>query len=317
MWGNKMNYLGIDIGGTAVKLGIVTEDGTITITHTKDVAFDCYETPIIETVMVAIDELLNAFTIDVNTLKGIGVSATGQIDVATGKVIGVGGNIKNWCDTMIKQELESRYHLKTTVLNDANAMILGEAWLGAAKGKGNVVGITIGTGVGGGIIVNHQILHGKLGIAGEVGHFSIDQDGLRCTCGNTGCYEQYASMTALVKKVEAERAHLNIPSDITINGRYIFDELRIGNAQIKPIVEQWIEQIGKGLVSLTHLFNPEVIVIGGGVSKQDDLFIQPLCAYVISHVMKKFKEDLRLVAATLGNDAGLVGAVYYHQQQMQ
>ena len=309
-----MSYLGIDIGGTAVKLGLVNSNGEIIASNSYSVSFDNYETPIFETVKKSIKVFLQENNIIESSLKGIGVSATGQVNSNIGAVVGGGGNIKNWCGTEIKKELEEIYKVKTTVINDANSMIIGEKWVGKAKGYNNVIGITIGTGVGGGIIVDSNILLGHIGIAGELGHFSIDANGKKCTCGNIGCYEQYASMTALVKEVtEKYDAIGNISIEKKdINGKYIFDEIEKGNSKIKEIVDAWIENIGKGLVSLTHIFNPEIILIGGGVSKQEKLFIDPLKDYVLSHVMKKFGESLRIEAAELGNNAGLVGAVYYN-----
>ncbi len=306
-------YLGVDIGGTAVKMGLVTAQGEILVTHSADVAFDDYETPIIQTVMSQMDYFLAAQQLAAQSLKGIGVSATGQIDAITGEVIGVGGNIKNWLNTPIKQELEARYHVPVTVLNDANCMVLGEAWCGSAKGANHVIGITIGTGVGGGIIVAGQILTGQLGIAGEIGHFSIKSDGKRCTCQNVGCFEQYASMTALVKSVRAayEDLGLDIPKE-EINGAIIFEQVKKGHQKLTHLVNEWIEVMGQGLVSLIHLFNPEVVLIGGGVSAQEELFIEPLRAYVLEHVMTKFKMNLKIESACLGNQAGLVGAIAYH-----
>ena len=308
-------YLGVDIGGTAVKIGLVNEQGDILATHNRNVAFDQYETPIIETVKQAIDEFLNRENLSTSSLAGIGVSATGQIDYRKGIVIGVGGNIENWCGTHIKAHLEERYHLDTTVVNDANCMVIGEKWIGRAKGYQNVIGITIGTGVGGGIIVNDEILQGSKGIAGEIGHFSIDRGARKCACGNIGCYEQYASMTALIKDVKAKYELLDLTVDKErINGKVIFDALEMGNEVIQEIVQEWIGYIAQGLVSLIHLFNPEIILIGGGVCTQEERFIQPIRSYVLSHVMEQFANDLQIEAAILGNNAGLVGAVCYHLQ---
>ena len=309
-----MNYLGIDIGGTSVKIGLVNKNGEILKAHNYSVNFDNYNTPIFETVKKSIEIFLQDNNILEDSLEGIGVSATGQVNSNSGVIVGVGGNIKNWCGTEIKKELEDIYKIKTTVVNDANSMIIGEKWVGKAKGYNNVIGITIGTGVGGGIIVDSKILLGHIGIAGEIGHFSIDTKGKKCTCGNIGCYEQYASMTALIKEVIQKYDtidNLSVKKE-DINGKYIFEELERENSQIKEIVESWIENIGKGLVSLTHIFNPEIILIGGAVSKQENLFIEPLRKYVLSHVMEKFGETLKLEAAELGNNSGLVGAVYYN-----
>ncbi len=309
-----MKYLGIDIGGTSVKLGLVTDKGKILASDNYDVAFDNYKTPIFETVKKSIERFLKDNSINKNELMGIGVSATGQVNSNTGVIVGVGGNIKNWCNTEIKKELEEIYNLKTTVINDANSMVIGEQWIGKAKNYKNIIGITIGTGVGGGIIVNSNVLLGNIGIAGELGHFSINSNGKVCTCGNIGCYEQYASMTALIKNVKekySDIGNLSISKD-EINGKYILDELEKGNKELESVVINWIEDIGKGLVSLTHIFNPEIIIIGGAVSKQEKLFIKPVRNYVLSHVMQKFGENLKVEAAELENSAGLVGAVHYN-----
>ena len=309
-----MMYLGIDIGGTAVKIGIVSEKGKILTSSSFDVAFDKYETPIIETVKKGIDIFLNYNKIVPKMLSGIGVSATGQVDSNIGSIVGVGGNIKNWCGTEIKKEIESIYNIKTTVVNDANCMVIGEQWIGKGKGFKNIIGITIGTGVGGGIVVDSKVLLGRIGIAGELGHFSINSQGKKCTCGNLGCYEQYASMTALVNMVKEKYEELiGIEfSKEEINGKLIFQELEKGNQAVQTIVNEWIENIGKGLVSLTHIFNPEIILIGGGVSKQEKLLIEPLRKYVLSNTMSKFASDLKIESAELGNNAGLVGGVYYN-----
>lgn len=307
-------YLGVDIGGTAVKIGLVSESGIIEKSNAYGVAFDGYNTPIFETVKSSIKDFIEVNNIDIKCVKGIGVSATGQINTETGTVIGVGGNIKNWNGTEIKSELEEIYKIPTTVVNDANCMVLGESWIGRAKDYKNVIGITIGTGVGGGIIVDSNILLGSVGIAGELGHFSINSQGKLCTCGNIGCYEQYASMTALIKSVK-ENYHkigrVSFDKDET-NGILIFNEVNKGNDAIADIVDKWLEDIASGLVSLTHIFNPEIILIGGAVSKQEELFINPIRNMVLEKSMKKFGENLKVEAAALGNNAGIVGAVYYN-----
>jgi len=313
-----MRYLGVDIGGTAVKMGIVTEMGEILNKCSYDVAFDGYETPIFETVKKSIDIFLRESNVCAKELSGIGVSATGQIDSNIGSVVGVGGNIKNWCNTEIKKELELIYNLKTTVVNDANCMVIGEQWLGGARGYKNVIGITIGTGVGGGIIVDSKILLGSIGIAGELGHFSIDTNGRQCTCGNVGCYERYASTTALIKEVKENYEKLGNVSfeKEEVNGLAIFSELE-KNKELQNVVNEWIQNISKGLISLTHIFNPDIILIGGGVSKQERSFIEPVREIVLNKVMKKFGENLKVESAMLGNDAGLIGAVHYNIESVK
>ncbi len=304
-------YLGIDIGGTAVKMGIVTKNGEILSKSQFPVAFDGYETPILVTVLKSTDLFLSENNIDPEALGGIAVSATGQIDSNLGIVAGSGGNIKNWVGARIKEEFEAKYRKKTVVINDANCVALGEAWIGNARGKKNALIFTIGTGLGGGIMVDDRILLGESGFAGELGHFSIHYEGRPCTCGNRGCFEQYASMTALVKQVKSYVEEENIIVDGEINGMYIFEEVKRGNEGIARIVDAWIDDISHGITSLVHVFNPEVVLIGGGVSLQKELFIDKLEQKLQSRIMPNFRKKLQLLPAKLGNDAGMVGAVYH------
>ncbi|MDY3017569.1 MAG: ROK family protein [Blautia sp.] len=304
---NKI-FLGIDIGGTAAKIGLVNSDGDILEMDSFSVSFDGYQTPIIETVVKNTDIFLKRIGTSVENLSGIGVSATGQINVQEGTVAGSAGHIANWLGTPVKTILEEHYDLPVTVANDANCAVMGEQWKGAAKDSRNVIMITVGTGVGGGIIVQDQLLSGSVGIAGELGHFTIKKDGIPCSCGNTGCYESYASTTALVRRVKELSDTL---SDTDIDGRYIFRQAAEGNQKILKILDEWIQDIAVGLIGLIHIFNPETVIIGGGVSQQEELFICPLKEKILKKVMPCFRENLHICAAELGNNAGLLGAVAF------
>ena len=301
-------FLGIDIGGTAAKIGLVNSDGDILEMDSFSVCFAGYQTHIIETVVKNTDAFLKRISISVETLSGIGVSATGQINVLEGTVAGSAGHIDNWLGTPVRTILEEHYHLPVAVANDANCAVMGEQWKGAAKDSHNVIMITVGTGVGGGIIVQDQLLSGSVGIAGELGHFSIKKDGIPCSCGNTGCYESYASTTALVRRVKELS---DTSSDTDIDGRYIFRQAAEGNQKILKILEEWIQDIAVGLIGLIHIFNPEIVIIGGGVSQQEELFICPLKEKILEKIMPCFRENLHICAAELGNNAGLLGAVAF------
>ncbi len=305
-----MQFLAIDIGGTAAKIGLVSETGTITAKASYDVCFDNYKTPILETVLEKSDVFLQENDISPSGLDGIGISATGQIDSKRGVVIGSAGHIDNWVGSPIKDRFSEKYSLPISVINDANSVAIAEQWVGAAKGFPNAVIITIGTGIGGGVIVNSSILEGGIGIAGELGHFSIDHHGIPCACGNRGCYERYASTTALLGMVREhyEKTGFSCAPD-QINGRMVFEQLAKGNHAIKQIVDIWISNIADGLVSLTHIFNPDIILLGGGVSSQKELFIDKVRQQALSRVMPRFAENLVIEAASLANDAGMIGAV--------
>lgn len=309
------NYLGVDIGGTAVKIGLATGEGKILCKQTYDVAFDGYKTPILETVLKSASAFLQSQQTDASCLKAIGVSATGQINTRTGTVVGSAGHIENYLGAEIAKGFEGLFGRPVTVLNDANSVALAEHWIGGAKGCSDVLVVTIGTGVGGGVITSGQLLGGKIGIAGELGHFMINNDGAACSCGNRGCYELYASMSALVRQVRAQLSDLPYSATAEeVNGKQIFAWFWAGDAQIVEIVDRWIGYIADGLIGLTHIFNPEIILLGGGVSNEGEAFLRLVRGKVFAGLMPRFAQDLRLEAATLGNDAGLIGAVRACQQ---
>ena len=294
--------LSVDIGGTAVKLGLVDEQGVLHARHEASVSFDGYKTPILTTVIREAEAFLARTGARV---RGIGVSATGQIDDTLGAVIGTNGKIPGYEGAQIKRDFEARLRLATVALNDANAAALGECFAGRAKAVENVVMVTLGTGVGGGIIVGGRLYGGARGIAGELGHFTLDRNGPPCPCGKRGCYEGYASTTALVRLAERQTG------ESPLNGRVIFERAAAGDAQMLAVLNAWIDAVAEGLTGLVHLFNPQMVLIGGGVSSQEALLIAPLRERVRAGVMPRFAEGLHLEAAMLGNDAGLIGAAKF------
>lgn len=239
----------------------------------------------------------------------MGVSATGQIDSVQGIVAGTCGSLPGWDGAPIRSTLERALSLPVTVANDANCMVLGEVWAGAAKGCTDVIGVTIGTGVGGGILTGGRLLEGARGLGGEIGHYRTHvRDGVPCTCGAVGCWERYASTTALVRAAKEQNPAWD-------SGRAIFAAAEAGDREVTALLDAWVDEIAQGLAGLVHIFNPQRILVGGGVSAQTDLLIRPLAERVKASVMPAFREGLDLRAADLQNDAGLVGAVYYLRQQ--
>ena len=304
-------YFGIDIGGTAVKLGIVDETGKVLCKGEQSVNFDGYQTPVLGTVRKAAKEFLTAQTIPVENLSGIGVSATGQIDSRKGIVAGTCGNFPNYIGSPIKAALEQDFGLPVTVANDANCMTLGEVWVGGAQGYTDVIGVTLGTGVGGGILTGGRLLEGARGLGGELGHYRTHAlDGVPCTCGATGCWERYAATTALVRAAQEK-------NPAWTDGRAIFAAAEAGNPEVLALLDTWTDEIAQGLAGMVHIFNPQLILIGGGVSAQQKLLITPIAAKVKASVMPAFAEGLEIRAAQLHNDAGMVGAVYYFRQTME
>lgn len=301
-------YLAIDIGGTSAKLGIVDEAGRVLAKTEQSVCFDYYETPILTTVLLASEQFLREQDVRPQSLAGIGVSATGQIDTHTGTVVGTCGSLPNYIGSPIKAELEAKFGLPVTVANDANCMTLGEVWVGGAKGCTDVIGVTLGTGVGGGILTGGRLLEGARGLGGELGHYRTHAlDGVLCTCGASGCWERYAATTALVRAAQPRDHKWR-------DGRAIFESAHAGDPIILALLENWTDEIAQGLAGLVHIFNPQLILIGGGVSAQQELLIEPIARKVRASIMPAFAEGLEIRAAQLHNDAGMVGAVYYFRQ---
>ena len=194
--------------------------------------------------------------------------------------------------------------------NDANCAALAEYYAGAGKGSKRFVTITLGTGVGAGILHNGQIYHGANGMAGEVGHMSIVYHGEPCPCGRRGCWERYAATTALVRAAKEK-------NPAWTDGRAIFAAAEAGNPEVLALLDAWTDEIAQGLAGMVHIFNPQLILIGGGVSAQQKLLIEPIAEKVKASVMPAFAEGLEIRAAQLHNDAGMVGAVYYFRQTME
>ena len=205
-------------------------------------------------------------------------------------------------------ELEKTFGLPVTVANDANCMTLGEVWVGGAKGYTDVIGVTLGTGVGGGILTGGRLLEGARGLGGELGHFRTHAlNGVFCTCGASGCWERYAATTALVRGAQPRNPKWK-------DGRAIFESAHAGDPTILALLDDWTDEIAQGLAGMVHIFNPQLILIGGGVSAQQELLIDPVAKKVRASVMPAFAEGLEIRAAQLHNDAGMVGAVYYFRQ---
>lgn len=300
------NYIGIDIGGTSIKYGIIDEKGHILHSFSDDANIDMYSIPLIERVK-SIAKKIQKFAISNNIkIEGVGVSATGQVDKNTGTIIGTCGNIPGWIGTPVKASLREIFNKPIVVENDGNCAAIAEHWIGNGRKFDNLVMYTIGTGIGAGIIINDKLYSGHNGIAGEIGHMIIDSDEKKCTCGNYGCFEQYGSMIALIRKVNENNDLINIE-----DGKKLFELYKKGDRKIKRHVDEFIHFNAVGITNLVHIFNPEAIIIGGGVSNQKEVIIEPIKKKVLQMVMPAFSKDLVITTAKLGNKAGMIGAVKY------
>ncbi|EEU33091.1 hypothetical protein HMPREF0946_01164 [Fusobacterium vincentii 3_1_36A2] len=282
-----MNILAIDIGGTMIKYGLVSSDGEILST-------DKIETEAekgLENILNKIDNIFKRYK--ENNPVGIAVSGTGQINGIIGKVIGGNPIIPNWIGTNLVKILEKKYNLPAVLENDVNCVALGEKWIGAGKDLSNFICLTIGTGIGGGIILNNQLFRGENFVAGEFGHILIKK----------GEFEQFASTTALIRLVK-ER------TEKTLNGKEIFDLEKKEIVEYQEVISEWIENLTDGLSSIIYCFNPANIILGGGVIGQGEPLINRIKNSLFKKIGSQFKEKLNITQAKLGNNAGMIGASY-------
>lgn len=296
-------FIGVDVGGTSLKLGVVDEQGSVTQQMEVIYSAEKEQRPVMDVIIESIRKLADENG-GIGCFSGIGISAAGCINSVTGSVAGNGGNVKGWANTEVCPILREEFGIPAALANDANCAILGELWTGAARGYTDVLGITLGTGVGGGVITGGRLLEGAHGFAGELGHFTTHAGGDACICGQEGCYERYASTSALIRTAKDADPELG-------NGRLLFKAAESGDEQALAILNNWITEIAYGITGYVHVFDPQLILIGGGVSAQQKLLIEPLREKVLSMVMPDFADDLEFRAAALGNTAGLAGAVYY------
>lgn len=292
-----MKVIGVDIGGTAVKYGLLDEKGVILELGEFPTEAEKGVENLFKNICKVIDKYLD------DDILGIAVSGTGQIDGTIGKVIGGNPIIPGWIGTNLVEKLEDRYKIPAVLENDVNCAALGEKWLGAGKESENFVCLTIGTGIGGGIILNGDIFRGDTYVAGEFGHIQIVKNGEECLCGKKGCYERYASATALVKMVKEKTGK-------TLNGKEIFELEKSGDSEIKEIVDRWIDYFTDGLSTIVYIFNPPLVVIGGGVTKQGEYLLNRILVSLDLKLGVNYKKNLKIKFAELGNNAGILGAEY-------
>ena len=297
-------YIGIDVGGTSVKMGIVDAEGTVRARRELSYRDSGSASPVMQVIISGVREMISEEGMSLGGFTGIGVSAAGCINSVSGCVAGNGGNIPGWSRTEVCRELNSEFGLPVTLANDANCAVLGEYWTGAAKGYTDVLGVTLGTGVGGGVITGGKLLEGSRGYAGEIGHFPTHAGGEHCVCGLDGCFERYASTSALTRAAAGERPEWK-------SGRELFEAAGNNEPEARRLIGAWLDEIAYGIAGLVHVFDPQLVLIGGGVSDQQELLIEPLRKKVLSMVMPDLAEGLEFRSAMLGNDAGMVGAVCY------
>jgi glucokinase len=313
-------HIGIDLGGTKIKIGLVNEAGCITDSISIDTAASHdYET-IMRDMTAAIRQLLKQNNLGPAGISSIGIGVPGLVDYEKGRVIYC-ANL-SWYDVDVSGYLGQHFKVPVYLENDATAAAYAESLFGSTRDVSSSVFLTIGTGIGGGIIIDNQIIRGGHGAASEIGHMVVGENFYDCNCGRNGCFETFASATAMIKyamhrleKPEVASSLRNIIKEKGgLEAKDIFDQAAAGDKMAVETVDRTAKYLAIGIVNIYNILDPELIAIGGGVSKAGKQFFDKVSALADKMTLSKHVKYAKIVIAELGNDAGIIGAAFLGKQ---
>lgn len=295
-----MKYrLGVDLGGTNIAVGVVDEDNKIVSRASMPTALPRPADAIAASIAEACVKAIGEAGIEREDIVSVGVGTPGAVNSS-----GIVENDANlgFVNTPLRDMIYDLLKIETFIGNDANCAALGEQVAGAGRGTKNFIMVTLGTGVGGGIVLDGKLLTGVNGAAGEIGHMVIDHEGIPCQCGRIGCFEQYASASALIRFAKERNLDVN-------GARDVFDLAKADNIVAAEVLDSYFDYLSTGIANLINIFQPEVIAIGGGIAGQGEELLKPLVKKVESKRYTKYsKKQTVITVAKLGNDAGIIGA---------
>ena len=315
----KRWIVGVDLGGTNIVVGLLPiEGGDVLGFRTHPTEGHRGPKHVVDRMVAMVEEAIAEVTSQAGTTRGavagVGIGSPGPLDRKTGTVI----NTPNlgWRNFPLRDLVANAVKLPCTLDNDANCATYGEWWLGAGRGTQTLVGLTLGTGIGGGIVLNGEIFHGCSDVAGEIGHMTIDSNGRRCKCGNYGCLEQYASGPAIaIRAVEGLEAGAESMLTEMVDGRMeditaatVYEATVLGDPYANEVMKDTAKFLGAGVASIINILNPEMVVIAGGVTRAGEHLFEPLRAEVRRRAFRSAQECCRIVSAELPGTAGVVGA---------
>jgi len=308
------NRIGIDVGGTNVKIALVDDKGKITYSNSVPTRAEMGYEYTINNMKQAIRDLLSETKLSAKDIEGIGFGLPGQVDFKSG-IVRLITNIPGWVEIPLARIIEDEFHIPTRIDNDVRCAALGELNYGAGKGCENLICITVGTGIGSGLIVNGKLVRGASNAAGEIGHIKLQiHDGPICGCGDTGCLEAFASGPSIVALAEEyikggkSTKYREMANGNPITPYIVCEAAKAGDAVAKRIFTIIGEYIGVGMASAVNLLNPERIIVGGGVADAGDILMAPLKESLKKRAMKISGDAVEVVPAQLGNTAGVIGA---------
>lgn len=319
--------IGVDLGGTNIVVGALSDNGDRQIgIHSEPTGAEHGVDDVVDRMVSMVERTIASVIRESGATRddiiGVGIGAPGPLDRGRGLVV-VAPNL-GWRDFPLRDVIAERVRLPATLDNDANCATLGEWWQGAARGSRHVVGLTIGTGIGGGIIIDGRLHHGISDVAGEIGHTTIDVNGRYCRCGNYGCLEAYASGPAIAQRaLEAlERDEISslprmVDGDLTrLTAATVYEAAKSGDALARELVRDTATFLGAGIANLLNVFNPDVVVIAGGVTQAGEPLFDPLRSEVRRRAFRPAVDACRIVPGELPGTAGVVGAVATFRQSM-
>ena len=319
---HKLPVLAIDLGGTKMLMAIISDNGRVMAQELCPTLAAEGAQSVLDRLFSAIDRLFKLNNMEPSRLYAISIAAAGAVDSDRG-LITLSPNLPGWDNIPLRDMVQEKYQVDTFLVNDASAAALGEHRLGAGRGVKNLVLVTVGTGIGGGIIISGELYLGACGSAGEIGHMTIDVNGPECSCGNTGCLEMLASGTAVTREAVRRISSGENSSLVEIAGgeienitaEKVGDAAHAGDPLSSDVIARAANYLGVGLVNLVNIFNPEMIVIGGGMARMGDLLLEPARGAVSERAFPVSAQAVRIVTAQLGNDAGVHGAAIFAFQR--
>lgn len=303
-------YIGLDLGGTNLKYALGDGSGNILVKLSRPSQAQESQDTVFQNMISAVEKLMEVAQKNDLQVAAIGVGSPGNVDFEHGRIIGKAPNLRDWDDAPIRDRLQSAFHIPVWTDNDANMVAIAEARVGAGRGFNHIVFITVGTGIGGGIVINGQLYRGGSFNAAEIGHISIDFNGNPCGCGLIGCLETYASAPAIIRDYEKRLQANQRKSELAIlSTELIFERARNGEKLAQETVTAATEYLGRGIASVVTLLNPQAVIIGGGVADAGEEYLERVRQVVHQRALKTSLPGLRILPARLGNEAGVVGAI--------
>lgn len=301
--------IGVDLGGTNLKVGLVDPSGRVIASQARPTEGDKGPAYFVECVAAMVDALVAREKLERGSIVGAGVGSPGPLDLKSGTLLKT-ANL-SWVNVPLRDLLSARLQMPVVVDNDANAAAFGEFWCGGPGGCRNLVLLTLGTGVGAGVILDGQVLHGHFDNAGELGHMIVAPNGLPCPCGQRGCLEAYSSAGAVARRFEQavkSGEQSNAPRAQSADAKSIADFARQGDALCQRIWDEACFYLAIACINIQHAYNPEVVLLGGGMADAGDFLLKAVRSHVLTNRWHLHEDIPRIERARLGSDAGLIGA---------